>query len=150
MNSDSDPAFASPYPPPDGVKLRTRKIGASPMSRLVPTPVSQPGALARPGDRPPFRVFWEDLEHGLELHVVEDNENGRLGAEVFCTDATQLNKLALSVALVGTKEFRMIRKTILLDTPKQGGCGGSADFGTLNDATSELGAELGIVVFMLA
>ncbi len=70
-------------------------------------------------------------------------------APFFCAHADQLNKLAASVALVGTNADQLIRKTIPLDVPEMTGCSGSADFGPLSEAVKQLGPQLGVVVFLL-
>jgi hypothetical protein len=148
MNPEKKPTLESEYPLPEGVKLRTRKFGANPMSSLVATPPGGDRGDSSPA-RPGFKIRWEDQEHGLIVLVRERRESGHLVADVFCSDAGQLNKLAVSVALVGTIEDQMIRKTIPLDVPEKTGCSGSADFGPLTEAMKELGPELGVVVFML-
>jgi hypothetical protein len=148
MTTDNNSPLEAQYPLPEGVKLRTRKFGANPMSKLEPTPSGGPMGGAGPA-RPEFRIAWEDKEHGLTVLVRERRDSGRLVADVFCIDASQLNKLAVSVALVGTIEDRMIRQTIPLNVAEKTGCSGSADFGPLNEAVQELGTELGVVVFML-
>jgi hypothetical protein len=118
------------------------------MSALVATP--QGGDLCdHLTPRPEVVIRWEDPEHGLTVFVRERRDSGRLVADVFCTRAAQLNKLAVSVALVGTIEDQMIRKTIPLNVAEKTGCSGSADFGPLTEAVKELGTQLGVVVFML-
>jgi hypothetical protein len=148
MKTESKLNLEDQYPLPKGVKLRTRKFGASPESPLVPTPTGGDMGEAGP-TRTEFKIRWEDQDHGLTVLVRDHQESGRLVADVFCTDAGQLNKLAVSVALVGTIEEQMIRKTIPLAVPEKTGCSGSADFGPLTEAVEELGAQLGVVVFML-
>jgi len=150
VNTEKKSVLDDLYPLPEGVKLRTRKFGANPMSPLASTPTGGPQGASSP-DRTEFKIRWEDQEHGLTVLVRERRESGHLVADVFCTDAARLNKLAVSVALVGTIEDHMIRKTIPLDVPEKeiGGCSGSADFGLLTEATEELGTQLGVVVFML-
>ena len=61
-----------------------------------------------------------------------------------------LNAAAVSVALVGTVDGEMCRKTVPLNVAEKIGCSGSADFGLLSDATKQLGNELGLVVFIVA
>ena len=85
---------------------------------------------------------------GLKVHVRE-REDGHLIASVFCTDATLLNKVAVSVAVAGMVEDRLLRKTIFLNVAENNGCSGSADFGLLADAVQTLGPQLGLVVFLL-
>ena len=148
MTTENKLTLEGQYALPEGVKLRTRKFGANPMSPLVATPPGGDRGDAGPA-RTEFKIRWEDPDHGLTVLVRERRESGHLVADVFCTDAGQLNKLAVSVALVGTIEDQMIRKTIPLDVPEKIGCSGSADFGPLTEATKELGAQLGVVVFML-
>ena len=148
MNIEKKLPLEDQYPLPEGVKLRTRKFGANPMSPLVATPTGGDTGDSSSA-RPEFKIRWEDQEHGLTVLVRERRESGHLVADVFCTDAGQLNKLAVSVALVGTVEDQMIRKTIPLDVPEKAGCSGSADFGPLAEAVNDLGPQLGVVVFML-
>jgi hypothetical protein len=148
MNTEKKPTLEELFPLPEGIKLRTRKFGANPMSPLVATPPGGDRADKQPL-RPELVIPWEDPEHGLTVLVRERRDSGRLVADVFCTDAAQLNKLAVSVALVGTIEDQMIRKTIPLNVPEKTGCSGSADFGPLTEAVKELGTQLGVVVFML-
>jgi hypothetical protein len=148
VNHDKKPSLADLYPLPEGVKIRTRKFGANPISPLVPTP-SGGDRDDSSSARTEFKIRWEDQEHGLTVLIRERRDSGHLVGDVFCTDAAQLNKLAVSVALVGTNEDQMIRKTISLDVPETTGCSGSADFGPLIEAVQELGPQLGVVVFML-
>jgi hypothetical protein len=136
------------YPMPEGVKLRTRKLGKNPESQLVSTPTDAEIADSGPS-RSAFTIHWEDKEYGLSVLVRESQETGHLVADVFCTDAGQLNNLAVSVALVGTIDNQMIRRTIPLGALEKAGCSGSADFGPLTEAVKKLGSRLRIVVFML-
>jgi hypothetical protein len=148
MSTEHKPTLEGQYPLPEGVKLRTRKFGANPMSSLISTPPGGDRGDSSPA-RTEFKIRWEDQEHGLTVLIRERRDSGHLIADVFCTDAGRLNNLAVSVALVGTVEDQMIRKTIPLNVPEKTGCSGSADFGLLTDAVKELGAQLGVVVFML-
>jgi hypothetical protein len=143
MITKNTPTLEGQYPLPEGVKLRKRKFGTSPVSPLVQV---QRAAVSAPTD---FEIGWKDSEHGLTLVIREQRENGRLVANVFCSDSGHLNKLAVSVGLVGMGEERMIRKTIPLVVAEKNGCSGSADFGPLAEAVEELGDRLGVVVFML-
>ena len=148
MKTESKQTVDDLYPLPESVKLRTHKFGKNPESPLVPTPTGGDKGDASPA-RTEFKIRWEDQEYGLTVLVRERRESGRLVADVFCNDAGRLNKLAVSVALVGTIDNRMIRKTIPLDVPEKTGCSGSADFRPLAEAVKELGTQLGVVVFML-
>jgi hypothetical protein len=148
VNIEGKPTLESQYPLPESVKLRTRKFGTNPVSPLVSTPLGpdQADSCLTP---PEFKILWEDQEYGLTVHVDEQRESGHLVASVFCADAGQLNKLAVSVALVGAIDDQMIRKTIPLHVQEKTGCSGSADFGPLTEAVKELGPKLRVVVFML-
>jgi len=145
------PSLADLYPLPEGVKLRTRKFGANPVTPLKATP---PGGAAFDSDpgRPEFQLRYEDQHLGLLALVREDVDSRHLIAEVFSSNPEHLNRqAAVSVALVGTVEEQMIRKTIPLkpDDHGQYRCSGSADFGTLDDAVRELGDQLGLMVFLI-
>lgn len=147
MNHDDKTTLDDLPPLPAGLRLRSRKFGANPASPLVPTPA--PGARAGTGQKPqPVSIRWEDKGLGLAVTVLELQETGHLVADVFCADAGQRGKAAVSVALVGNIEDRMIRKSIPLDVGEKDGCSGSAEFGKLADAVAELGTELGVVVFL--
>ncbi|MBA4063624.1 MAG: hypothetical protein C0501_07910 [Isosphaera sp.] len=151
MNPDPKPPLADLYPLPDGVKIRTRKFGASPGTPLKDLPPDGPQADSGPPRRE-FVLSGEYKDLGITVRVQEVPGSGRLVADVFSTDPTHLNTAAVSVALVGTDEDRMIRKTIPLDVPEQAGgyrCSGSADFGPLPDVRAELGTKLGLVVFLV-
>jgi hypothetical protein len=150
MGPNSQRTFEELFPLPDGVKLRTRKFGVTPPTPLVQVPVPGQAADAGPG-RPTLKIRWEDSTLGLTVLAREDAATGRLIGEVFCSDPAMLNKASVSVALVGKHEHRMIRKTVKLDQPdnRTGGCRGSDDFGSLDNAIKELGAEMGLVVFVL-
>jgi hypothetical protein len=145
MNSDIQRNIDELYPLPKGVKLRKRIFGPNASSPLFPIPTR--------GDSNPdtqeFMIRWEDPTYGLTVLVRERSEDSHLIADVVCTNADQLNKLAVSVALYGTKEMQMIRKTIPLAVPQQTGCSGSADFGLFSAAVEKLGTQLGVIVFKL-
>ena len=145
MNKDNPLSLDDEYPLPKGVKLRTREFGTNAMSPLVPIPANGDSNPAPPE----FMIRWEDQDHGLTVLVRERRDDGHLIADVVCTDADQLNKLAVSVALVGTKEMQMIRRTIPLAVPDRIGCSGSADLGLFSAAMEKLGNQLGVIVFRL-
>ncbi len=148
MDTDLNSTLDRLYPLPEGVKLRTLNLSKNAESPLVS--ISTGEEMAESGaSRPEFTIHWEDKDNGLTVLVRECPENGHLVADVFCTDAGQLNKLAVSVALVGTSGNQMIRKTIPLRAPEKTGCSGSADFGLFTEAVTKLGTRLGIFVFML-
>jgi hypothetical protein len=147
MSTEPKPTQSDPFPVPEGIKLRARKFGANPVSQLVAAPVGGPrGDDSAP--RPPFRIDWEDTAQGLTVKVRE-RTGGHLIVEVVSTDPLLLKNAAVSVGLVGTVEDGLIRKTIPLDVPEEGGCSGSADFGPLAAAVTELGPQIGIVAFLL-
>jgi hypothetical protein len=146
MSTDPKPPLSDLFLLPEGIKIRVRKFGANPLSPLVPVPVRPDKGDAAP--RPAFQLRWEDPQQGLTV-LVREQENGRLIANASCTDASLLNKAAMSVGLVGTVENYLIRKTIPLDAPEKTGCSGSADFGPLTEAVKQLGPQLGVVVFLL-
>ncbi len=139
------------FPLPESIKIRQRKLGARPVSPLVPTP-RDTGDSSAP--RPAFENRWENQfqldEPVCKITViVREQDNGRLIANVFCTDAGLLSKAAVSVGLIGAVEVQTIRKTIPLDIPDKDGCGGSADFGALTEAVKKLGPQIGIIIFLL-
>ena len=145
MNSDNQCNIDELYPLPKGVKLRTKKIGPNASSPLFPIPTS---GDSHPGT-PEFVIRWEDPTYGLLVLVRERRDDSHLIADVVCSNPDQLNKLAVSVALYGTKEMQKIRKTIPLTVPQQTGCSGSADFGLFSAAVEKLGTALGVIVFKL-
>lgn len=146
MNTDPERNLSDFFPFPKGMKVRKHKIGANPISPLVPAPVAGDN-----GDccaaRPEFKICWEDRQQGLTV-LVRAHENGRLIADVFCTNGELLDKAWVSVALVGTGVDHMSCKAIPLKVPEKNGCSGSADIGPLADAVKELGAYLGVVVLL--
>jgi len=146
MNSDPKPNVSDLFPMPKGMKLRTPKFGANPVSPFVYAPVGVDNCSPEP--RPEFKICWEDHQQGVSV-VVKAGENGHLIADVFCTNVGLLDKAAVSVALVGTSPEHMIRKAIPLNAPEKDGCGGTADLGPLTAAVKELGPQLGLVVFLL-
>ncbi len=77
MNTGQKPTLEGQYPLPEGVKLRTRKFGANPMSPLVATPTGGDRGDSSPG-RTEFKIHWEDQEHGLTVLVRESRESGHL------------------------------------------------------------------------
>ncbi len=143
MNSDSKPDL---FPLPEGIKRRVHKFAKKPYSEFVPASINEPQSGA--ASQSPFAIRWEDQQQGLTV-VVREQENGRLIADVFCNNAGLLGKAAVSVGLVGTKEERMIRKTVRLDVPAGSGCSGTADLGPLADAVAELGPKLAVIVILL-
>jgi hypothetical protein len=149
VSHDKEPSLADLYPLPEGVRLRSRKFGANPVTPLQPTPSR--GAECASGDAVEFLLRHEDQELGLFTRVREDADSHHLIAEVFSIHSEHLNQAAVSVALVGTVEDQMIRKTIPLNTEEHSKyrCSGSADFGKLEDAIRELGAQLGLIVFLV-
>jgi hypothetical protein len=80
--------------------------------------------------------------------IKDEGKNGRLIADVFCTNGELLDKAWVSVALVGTGVDHVSCKAIPLKVPEKNGCSGSADIGPLADAVKELGAYLGVVVLL--
>jgi hypothetical protein len=148
VNTEPKPTLSDLFPLPEGIKLRSRKFGANPVSQPASAPVGgDKGDSSEP--RPEFRLRWEDTQQGLTV-TVREREGGHLIADVFSTDAAHRDKADVSVGLVGTHEDRLIRKTIRLSVPETDGCSsGSADFGPLTDAATELGSQLRLVVFLL-
>lgn len=147
MTNDPKRSLEELFPLPAGVKLRTHKFGAKPCSPLFAISAG-PDKDASSDSCPEFKIAWEDKQQGLKV-CVRERDNGHLIAEVFCSDASLLNKAAVSVGLMGTVEDQLIRKTIHLTVPEENGCSGWADFGLLTDAAQKLGARLGVVVFLL-
>jgi hypothetical protein len=148
MSSDKMQSLSDLFPLPEGVKIRSRKFGANPATPLQPVRPGGPDALA-PHE---FKLRHEDKELGLLVIVQEDANSGVITAEAFSSHPEHLNQAAVSVALVGTTEGGMIRKTIPLDREVKNGdhcCSGSAAFGTLHDAVQQLGDRLGLIVFLL-
>jgi hypothetical protein len=145
MNTDPTSNPPDFFPLPHGMKIRTPKFGAQPVSPFFPVPITEgePSAV-----RPEFKICWEDQQQGLSV-VVRERENGHLSAAVFCTDAGLLDKAAVSVGLMGATAEHSIHKTIPLNVRDKTGCSGSADFGPLACAVKELGPQLGVVVFLL-
>jgi hypothetical protein len=146
MSNDPDPNLSDLFPLPKGMKIRTRKFGANPVSPLFPVPVDGDRSdSTKP--RSEFQIRWENQPLGVTA-LVRERENGHLIADVFCTNADLLDKAWVSVGLMGTTD-QLIRKSIPLNVPAKNGCGGSADFGPLTAAVKELGPQLGVVVFLL-
>ena len=147
MSTDPQPARPNPFPLPEGIKLRARKFGTKPFSDFVSASVgpNQSGVTAPQSE---FTLRWEDAKQGLTV-LVREREDGHVIAGVFCTDASLLNKAAVSVGLLGKLEPRPARKTIPLNVPESNGCSGSADFGPLADLVKELGPQLAVLVFLL-
>ena len=143
MTSDQYPALGEMMPLPPGIKLRRRKFGAD--SPIITVNL---GGNASDSERLSlFELHWNDPELGLTV-MVREQPSGRLVTDVACADAGLLNKW-VSVALMGTFNTEMVRKTIPLDTPEGAGCGGFADFGPLADAVKLLGPQLRIVVILM-
>jgi hypothetical protein len=147
MNTDPQPTQPEPFPLPKGMKHRAPRFGANPVSPLVPAAIGENGGHSSEA-RPEFKICWEDQKQGLTL-VVQERENGRLIAEVLCTNASLPQQAAVSVGLVGTAADHLIRKTIPLGMPENNGRRGSVDFGPLTEAVKELGPRLGVVMFLL-
>jgi hypothetical protein len=74
-------------------KLRTRKFGARPVSDYVTVPVG--GRQGGVDPQPRFELHWKDEQMGLTA-VLREQENGRLIAEVFSSDAGLLGKAVVS------------------------------------------------------
>ena len=129
--------------------MRTPKFGANPTTPLSPAPAGGDRADSG-GTRAAFRLRWEDAQLGLKVLLREHRDSGRLLAEVTSTDPKHLNAMAVSVAVVGKDEDKMVRRTVPLDVAEEIGCSGSADFGPLAEVVAELGTELGLVVFPVA
>ena len=107
------PSFDELFPLPPGVKLRTPRFGTAGPSGLKPA--SGTGDAAEDDRGRPSELFFIDWrDDSLGLHVrVQEQGNGELIAYVTCTDGRRIGQ-AVSVALVGTIEDHMIRKTIPL------------------------------------
>jgi len=150
MNPEKKYTLEELFPLPAGMKLPVHKFGQNPVTAMETVQVGGQGAAGE--DHPPLTLTWDDLVK-LRLSVVvrEDPTSGKLIGDVVCTDPAMLNKASAFVAVVGKREFEMIRKKIKLDQPdkRTGGCYGSAEFGLLKDAVAQLGTELGLVVFLL-
>jgi len=143
-DSDLDEMF--PLPP--GIRLRPLKCGSNPVSPVIPLP--SPGELARSDpERAALVLHHADDKLGVRVEVREVRESGRLVAYANCTDARLLGKGAVSAVLFAPNEGPLIGKTIPLNTPELHGCSGSADFGKFADVAKELGASMGVVVFLL-
>ncbi len=145
MATDATPGVPELSPQPTRFKLRTRKFGAKPVSDYVTVPVS--GRQGGVDPQPRFELHWKDEQMGLTA-VVREQENGRLIAEVFSSDAGLLGKAAVSVGLAGKEADHVINKVILLNAPVGNGCGGTVDFGPLADAVKELGTQIAVIVFL--
>jgi hypothetical protein len=135
------------FPLVKGMKLRTRKLGANPVSPLFPVSIGTDNHDS-PDPRHDFTICWEDPKLGVTVRVREQ-ENGRLIADVFSADAALLDKAWVSVSLIGTGVNHISHKSIPLKVAEKNGCSGSADFGPLADAVKELGPQLGVVVMLL-
>jgi hypothetical protein len=148
-NMDNDKMLNELFPLPPGVKLHIRKFGKNPMTEMKTVPTADQGVAGE--DHPPLTLTWEDETLGLSAVVSEDPATGKLTGHAFCTDPAMLNKASASVAVIGKREFEMLRKSINLNQPdpQTGGCCGSGDFGLLKDAVAKLGNELGLVVFLV-
>jgi hypothetical protein len=149
VSHDKKPSLDDLYPLPEGVKVRTRKFGANPVTPLQPTRPAASGDTSGPGK---FMLRHEAKELGLLVIVQEQENSGLLTAEVFSSHSDHLNQAAVFVALVGTIEDGMIRKTIPLVREIKDGeyrCSGSANFGSLRDAVQQLGNQLGLIVFLV-
>ena len=144
MNHDPKKALDVLFPMPAGIRVHSYKLGANPISPLVP--VSVQGESSEP--RPEFKICWDDQQLGVTV-LVQEREDGHLIANAFCTNANLLNKGAVSVGLVGTGIDHRSAKVIPLVVPEKTGCSGSADLGPLSGAVKELGTQLGVVVILL-
>jgi hypothetical protein len=81
---------------------------------------------------------------------VREREDGRLFAEVFCTNPDLLNRAAVCVGLGGKTEAMPRCKAVPLSVPEPGGgCSGSAVLGPLADYVKELGPEIALFVTLL-
>ena len=61
MSTEPKPALPGLFPLPEGIKLRTRKFGANPVSEFVPAPVGgDRDDVTAP--RSEFKLRWEDQE----------------------------------------------------------------------------------------
>ena len=154
MSTDRKPDLSDLFPLPANVRLRRRTFGATPVSPLTPTPPGGDGADSAAVPRPPFKAEWTNefnRDDGVRTVkvVVRERNNGHLIADVFCSDPGLLGRGAVSVGLVGAAADRTVRKTIPLDIPETDGCSGSADFGPLTEVVNELGAQLGVVTFLV-
>jgi hypothetical protein len=141
-------------PLPEGISLRSRKFGAKPTSPPALAPVGgNKGDSSAP--RRAFQLRWEDKVQGLTV-VVREQLGGHLLANVFSTESNSLDKVAVSVGLVGSNDNAkddlidacLIRRTIPLNVPEADGCSGSADFGPLANVVAKLGPQLRLVVFL--
>ena len=151
MNTNRPPSLSELFPLPKGVKLPTYKFGTNPVAPLQTVSLGEPAAHAGT-PRSPFKITWEDKEQGLKVCVEERQENSHLIANVYGTHEELLNKAAVSVALMGTNETEVIRKTVPLCVAETNGtfrCSGSADLGLLADAVQRLGDRIGLVVFLV-
>jgi hypothetical protein len=139
------------FPLPEGVKLRKPRFGTAGPSAPVPIRVRHVqharGEHQRPA--PPFEIKdWNDPHLGLTINVLEDPD-GEVWAYVDCNDRSYLGK-EVSVALLGSKgEYRLLRRTIALNTETSHGCSGKASFGKLQDLAEELGDQVQLSAFLL-
>jgi hypothetical protein len=142
------------YPLPPGIKLRKRHFPRNAVSNLKDTPA--PGDRGDNGSpRPVFELMLEErIDLGsttvtLWVRIQERFPDGVLLGEVHCSDASLLNTGVVSVALSGTEENHLIRKTIPLTKAEKDGCSGSIEFCLLQDAIRELGTKLQMSVFLM-
>jgi hypothetical protein len=147
MSHEKKPSPADLFPLPEWVKIRTRKFGANPVTPLQPIPSGE----SADANRPEFLLRFQDQDLGIVALVGEDRQSRHLLARVFSSKPEHLNEAAVSVAIVGTVEDQMLRKSIPLNTEEHGDyhCSGSADFGRFDDVVGKLGDQLGLIVFLL-
>ncbi len=80
----------------------------------------------------------------LGLHVTAEAIDGHVAVYVRCSTAS-----AVSVALVGSDEDKMIRKNVRLGYRIDGCNQGVEDFGTTSSVLALLGERVGIVAFVV-
>src|SRR4051794_32438094 len=120
MSTDSHPSQGDHVPSPKAYKASKYRFGTKPVSPLVRVPIGEENR--DPSDsQPAFEIHWEDQQQGLRA-LVREQENGRLVAHVFCTDAGLLGKAAMSVGLRGATADHANGKLIPLKVPEQNGC----------------------------
>jgi hypothetical protein len=146
MNGQSkDERFEQLFPMPENRPRPALRVGSMPPAKSLPSASLQHSDSA---PRPPFQIVWEDASIGLRLKVREQPD-GQVIATVEADTQEHLGEI-VSLALVGAEPEHLVRQKITLVAGDQGGCRGEAEFGTIDELRSTLGAVIQPTHFLIS
>jgi hypothetical protein len=142
MSIDAGSSPADSFPLLPGFKRHKHKIGRNPVSPFFPIPAADSSA-------PQAKLTLRHENPALELAVaIHERDDGRLLAEVTCTNSALLNKAAAFVGLFGKIREDTIGKMVPLNTPAPAGCSGTVDLVSLTELIQRLGREIAVTLML--